>query len=337
MPPVLTAKSASRYRFGTLVAMTCIASGLLGACKSEEKPIPHIVAEALPPTPPLDSVIEKVKSGESYAKIVENLGLSEEETSRLRNSIFAHFDNKLYAGQEYRAVLRGEGEERVLERFQMRSRHEPVRFVLNRTETVADGLPVSSLVFSREEVPVRVDTVSMSGSLASSLYEAFQELGEGAQLVHKVTELFAWDIDFFRDPRKGDAFQLLVEKRFDDMGRFIGYGRILSAQYKSRNHAFTGLFYEDAYYNFEGKSMQKMLLKAPLNYSRISSGFSRSRLHPVLAVPGRLPIVLVPPERWEPETVGARTGEPETIGARTVGAGNGGVRTRSQPVGQSGG
>ncbi len=267
-----------------LLITLCFVSLLLGACKSQETvPSPAVVAE-LPPAPPLDSILDKVKSGETYAKIIENLELNEKETALLRNSVFAHFDGRLYAGQEYRAVLRGEGAERVVERFQMRSRHEPVRSVLRREETVTEGTATAGFVFAKEEVPLRVDTVSMSATLNTSLYEAFQEVGEGPQLVHKVTELFAWDIDFFRDPRQGDGFQLLVEKKYDDLNRFIGYGRILSAQYKSSKHAFTGVFYQDAYYNFEGKSMEKMLLKAPLNYARISSGFSRSRLHPVLGV-----------------------------------------------------
>jgi murein DD-endopeptidase MepM/ murein hydrolase activator NlpD len=105
-------------------------------------------------------------------------------------------------------------------------------------------------------------------------------------LVGEITRIFAWDIDFFRDPRPGDGFQILAEKRFrQDDGRFLGYGRVLAARYENAGRSFGAVLYRDRYYTPEGKGLEKQLMKVPLRYNaRVSSGFSSSRLHPVLGV-----------------------------------------------------
>jgi murein DD-endopeptidase MepM/ murein hydrolase activator NlpD len=134
------------------------------------------------------------------------------------------------------------------------------------------------------DIPIRTDTVAVNGSLSSNLYEAFVAQGETGALIQQVTKIFAWDLDFFRDPRSGDAFSLLVEKRYGEDGSFRGYGKVLSAKYVNRGKDFYGISYKGAYFNQDGRSMEKMLMKAPLNFARVTSGFSAARMHPVLGV-----------------------------------------------------
>ncbi len=129
---------------------------------------------------------------------------------------------------------------------------------------------------------------SVKGTLNTSLSHDMYALGEGDGLVGQLTEIFAWDINFFTDPRKGDRFEVIFEKHYAG-GRFAGYGDVLAARYHGAEKTFTAFGLRDSsgkmrYYDAEGKSVQKQFLKAPLRYSRISSGYSFSRKHPILGI-----------------------------------------------------
>lgn len=131
----------------------------------------------------------------------------------------------------------------------------------------------------------RIDVVK--GEIRSSLWNALSETGENQHVLNvKMTRIFEYDIDFMVDCRSGDRFTLALEKFYKD-GRFLRYGDILSAEYQSagkRHRAF--LFESDdghtAYYDSNGKSLRGLFLKSPLNYRRISSGYSNRRFHPIL-------------------------------------------------------
>lgn len=140
----------------------------------------------------------------------------------------------------------------------------------------------------REPVPVTVVTCIARGTLLTSLSEDMWLAGEGDGLVGLFTDIFAWDINFFTDPRVGDEFEVLFEKRYAE-GRSLGYGDILAARYLCPSGTFTAVGIRDSlgkmrYYDTDGNSVQKQFLKAPLRFSRVSSGFSFSRKHPVLGI-----------------------------------------------------
>ncbi|MEO8409825.1 MAG: peptidoglycan DD-metalloendopeptidase family protein, partial [Propionivibrio sp.] len=104
----------------------------------------------------------------------------------------------------------------------------------------------------------------------------------------QLTEIFGGDIDFHRDIRKGDRFSLTYETN-SYQGKPVLSGRILAAEFVNDNKLFTAYWYETekgrgAYYTAEGKSVQKAFLRSPLAFSRITSGFSSARQHPVLHV-----------------------------------------------------
>ena len=137
----------------------------------------------------------------------------------------------------------------------------------------------------RVAIPYTVHTDLVRGTIRSSLFEAVTDIGEGPELAMELAEIFAWDIDFIRDLRQGDSFQLLVEKRFRD-GGFANYGRILAAEFINNGETYRAALFEDGnrpadYYDPDGRSLRKAFLKAPLKFSRISSGFNRHRKNPV--------------------------------------------------------
>lgn len=132
---------------------------------------------------------------------------------------------------------------------------------------------------------VRVEAVK--GRVERSLFQAVDEIGESAQLVLALVEIFEWEFDFTADTRRGDRFRLLVEKRYAG-GTFVNYGRVLVAQYESSDRILTAVGFAAgrrgavAYYDLDGRSLRKMFLKSPLEYTRITSGFTYARPHPVL-------------------------------------------------------
>ena len=136
-------------------------------------------------------------------------------------------------------------------------------------------------------VPVEFDCIvkSMKGEIKSSLWEAMLGECKSPELIVKFTEIFEWDIDFLTETRKGNTFRLIYEEYHKD-GKFVRHGDILAAEYNSAGQTHQAVLYQDPsghkdYYDISGKSLKKAFLKSPLNYRRISSGFSYSRFHPI--------------------------------------------------------
>ena len=131
---------------------------------------------------------------------------------------------------------------------------------------------------------VRVEAVS--GEVRRSLFESVEALGESAQLVVGLVEIFSSDFDFTADTKPGDRFRLLVEKRYAG-DEFVDYGQLLVAQYVSDGRVLTGVNFEPAsgrpgYYDLAGRSLKKTFLKSPLEFTRVTSGFTYARPHPIL-------------------------------------------------------
>jgi murein DD-endopeptidase MepM/ murein hydrolase activator NlpD len=135
--------------------------------------------------------------------------------------------------------------------------------------------------------------VRIAGLVDSSLYAAVEALGESRALAEDFAEIFAWDVDFSRGVRRGDEFSILYERLStrDAQGRehYLRPGQILAARYSTTDDDFRAVYFESeqgrgAYYRPNGEPMQRQFLKAPLDYKRISSGFTSSRLHPILGI-----------------------------------------------------
>ena len=129
-------------------------------------------------------------------------------------------------------------------------------------------------------------TERLSGSISLSLFGAVERLNEGGELAMKLADIFGWEIDFIRDIRVGDSFKVLVEKRMRN-GKRLGYGSILAAEFVNQGVPYRAFLFHDeegnpGYYDENGGSMRKAFLKAPMDFTRISSDFSWRRLHPIL-------------------------------------------------------
>ena len=133
------------------------------------------------------------------------------------------------------------------------------------------------------ERPVSVSWETASGVITNSLYQTLVDDGAHPELALRLSEVFAWQVDFFQI-RRGDRFRVIYEKR--RLGNTeLPPGDIIAARFLHRGrdyHAFRfDAPHQRSYFNEDGNSMRRQLLKSPLRYSRISSQFSHSRLHPV--------------------------------------------------------
>jgi murein DD-endopeptidase MepM/ murein hydrolase activator NlpD len=136
-------------------------------------------------------------------------------------------------------------------------------------------------VAQRKLVPLETCLVKVVGEIQSSLFEAMDAAGEQDPLTIAFAEILAWEIDFYKDVREGDRFKVVVEKVYKG-DQFIQYGAIHAVEYQRGEKIIRGIRYKDGYYNEKGIALKKAFLKAPLKFSRISSKFSRARVHPIL-------------------------------------------------------
>ncbi len=151
------------------------------------------------------------------------------------------------------------------------------QLIIRHTE---DGFDVNRIA-----IDYSVETSMVEGTITSSLFETVADIGESAELAITLADIFAWDVNFILDIRAGDSFKALVEKRFRD-GQPAGYGRILAAEFTNQGNSYRAFLFKDgdnpaSYYDADGKSLRKAFLKAPLAFSRISSGFTMKRFHPI--------------------------------------------------------
>jgi len=144
--------------------------------------------------------------------------------------------------------------------------------------------------FSAEvrEIPTHTEVAVVSGRLEDSLFNAVEEAGESAEVAMRMAQIFGYDLDFYTDPRRGDTFRIVVEKKKYEQGETAGYGRILAAEYVNGARKYEALLFHDpsgrpAYYTADGKSLQKAFLRSPLKFGApVTSHFSKARFHPIL-------------------------------------------------------
>ena len=132
--------------------------------------------------------------------------------------------------------------------------------------------------------PVQLQTKTVSGRIESSLWDTLTEQQLNIELAIKLSEIYAWAIDFHH-LQKEDTFRVIFEEIFVEK-KPIGIGQILAARFDHKDKNFYAFYFEQnghgSYYDQHADSMEKAFIKAPIKFSRITSGFSKRRFHPVL-------------------------------------------------------
>ena len=153
----------------------------------------------------------------------------------------------------------------------------------------------SALRVSREETgfaaeiidrPIEVRKKLAYGKIDSSLFESATAAGLPDKLIMNLAGIFAWDVDFVLDIRGGDDYYILFEEIYQD-GKYVTDGEIIAAEFNNNGRTFNAIRYVDKdgrsdYYTPEGLSVRKAFVRAPVDFSRISSSFNPRRKHPIL-------------------------------------------------------
>lgn len=218
-----------------------------------------------------------LRRGDSLYSSLRKKGISPEEIYKLKRALSSVIDmTSLPSGSKYCLIHDAKG--------------GFVKFIYNPNPIdtyIVSSSKSGKLKVYREKPTLKI--VKVEGKIEDSLYNAILKTKQSPELAVSLARIFAWQIDFNTEPRRGDTFRLLVEK--EEQNGFSRPVRILAAQYDGKlTGKHTAIFFKDAsghadYYTPEGKSLRKAFLRAPLKYYKyISSPFSYRRLHPILRI-----------------------------------------------------
>jgi murein DD-endopeptidase MepM/ murein hydrolase activator NlpD len=217
---------------------------------------------------------ERIQRGETQASLLARLGVEDDAAvNYLRTTRDARLLTQLVPGRAVSAETTAEGQLVTLRYLNgntlMTVKREGDAF--NATEQTA-------------ELETRV--ISAAGEIRSSLFAATDRLNVPDAVAMQMVEVFSTDIDFHKDLRKNDSFSLVYEMHYD-RGEPVRSGRLLSAEFVNQGKAFNAVWFaatngEGSYYTLDGKNIRKAFLRSPLEFSRITSGFTAARYHPIL-------------------------------------------------------
>lgn len=225
----------------------------------------------------VDSVIidtSRVRSGQSLSDILHPKGISAQAIELLARKSKEIFDvRRIKAGNNYYLI-----------KTDSFKNHNYMVYEESLINYIVFDLD-SQLVYRGEK---QVDTIkhTSGGTIKSSLWNALIDNGASPVLAVELSDIYAWTIDFF-GIQPGDEFKVLYDGLYIE-DQFAGIGRIHAASFKHSGATISAYYYnnesnqQQGYFDNEGNSLQKAFLKAPLKFSRISSKFSNSRMHPVL-------------------------------------------------------
>ncbi|RUO75483.1 OapA family protein [Idiomarina seosinensis] len=212
----------------------------------------------------------KIKPGDNLARIFDKLGFTAQQLYRVTESgSEAQLLKKVHPGDILRLATDGKGELVQLV-------HE-----VNDIETLIITRQNDSFVAEIEKRDVETRTEFTHAVIDSSFWNAGINAGITDNQIMRIADIFGWDIDFALDLRKGDEFSVLYETEYVD-GEFVGYGKILAAEFVNRGDKFQAILHDNgSYYTPNGRAMRKTFLRSPVKFTYVSSNFNPNRLHPV--------------------------------------------------------
>jgi murein DD-endopeptidase MepM/ murein hydrolase activator NlpD len=157
---------------------------------------------------------------------------------------------------------------------------------LNESQTLRVSRQSSGLKADVLQNALQLRPRTVRGVITSSLFEAVEAAGAHDQTAQALADIFGWDVDFVLDVRPGDAFVVTYQEVWRD-GSYLHDGPIDAAEFVNHGRTFRAVRYSDPeggahYYTPDGLSMQKAFLRAPVEFTRVSSRFNSARMHPIL-------------------------------------------------------
>ena len=229
----------------------------------------------------------ELQAGQSLGAALREQGIAHEVVHLVTQQVGPHFDfRRSRPGHRYRMVIDSGG--KVV----------GFRYSTSLEESLYLHWDGDAYEIREERAELQPRVAALAGLVDSSLYESIRSLGEDPLLADDFAQIFAWDIDFTRNVKSGDAFRVLYERLYltDDDGEevYIRPGRILAARYQGAVGEHSAVYFEldqgrGGYFRPDGTSIEGAFLVAPLRYSRITSRYTNARRHPILNVTRRHP------------------------------------------------
>ncbi len=224
----------------------------------------------------------EITLGESLGSSLRRQGIAPATVHVIASEMRKVFDfRNSRPGDHYRLIQDADGQILVF------------RYSQNPDESFYLAWEGAGYTIRREATELHAQISKIAGVVDSSFYGAIVALGEQSTLASEFAGIFAWDIDFSRNVHPGDEFSILYERLYrrnkDGEQVYVRPGRILAGRYNGAVGHYTVVHYGDdegghAYFRPDGSSVERAFLAAPLEFSRISSRFSRARYHPILNV-----------------------------------------------------
>ncbi len=222
-----------------------------------------------PPPPPVDVFRGTFQRNETLSTILASFDFSNSIVYEITEAVRPVFDVRRFRRQEFELIRDHAGQFLSFEYIIDDERTLKV-------ERVAEGFEARI-----EQLPLEMHVDTVIAEVNSSLWNALSGYPKGDRLVMEIVDVFNSRVDFYRDIRAGDQIRIIIEGMYH-RGQFVKYGGIRAAEFLNRGKSLQAYPYLDEYYDENGMSTRRSLLPAPLEFTRISSNFSKARLHPIL-------------------------------------------------------
>lgn len=240
---------------------------------TQNLPLPEVVLSAKSDLPYWRE--ERIQHGDTVGSLLSRLHVNNQDAQNfLRSSHSTAALYQLIPGKTVRAQTTENGELLSL-------RYIHSNGTMLEVERAGEG-------FSAKEQQAQMEprVLMKSGEIKSSLFAATDAVNLPDTIAMQMADMFSTEVDFHQDLRKGDRFTVVYESFYNN-GDLIKTGRILAAEFVNQGQTYRAVYFQDklghgGYYTPDGKSLRKAFLRSPLEFSRISSGFTTARFHPVL-------------------------------------------------------
>ena len=228
-------------------------------------------------TKPYQEINYKIKNNDSIGKIFRNLGIDESETKQIVTALKEKKLMNIYAGRELNIIFKkGKKEKNSIVK---------VSYPITNTISVEIRKNNNNFIIKENVLRLIKKEILVENQIKDNLYSSATKVGIEPNIIVEFARIYGFEIDFQRDIRKGDEFKIFYEKFIDERGVVRDTGKVLYASMlvNGREINLYNFRYdnENGYYDIDGKSIVKSLMKTPINGARLSSTFGM-RKHPIL-------------------------------------------------------
>ena len=217
-----------------------------------------------------------VQKGEAFGTVLDDLGIPYRRVMKLLDVSKGEFNPRMWRHGDHYWVFRTKDSSAIADFF-----------IYEETNTEYVIFHLQDSLYAKKVIrPTQILKRSVTGVIESSLYETLSSQKVSPAIAVRLSEVYAWTIDFFR-LQNGDRFEVIFEERYVDDTLFVGTGKILGARFVTFGKEFYSFYFEDKksgirdFYSENGEGLKRMFLKAPLEFARITSRYTKKRFHPV--------------------------------------------------------